>query len=108
MSKPMWPVMFDPIEPARPDRSQGLYVIGEQRQADWEHPQSRDWKKPKNAARRQQEPCWDPEPATRRLADEANGRTNTFRQPIHESLEAPVIGAHGARLDLIGQGIHPA
>src|SRR5262249_15220475 len=100
-----WPVMFDPIQAARPERPQEFYVIGKERQADWKHPQARDWKKPKNAAQRQEKRRWYPEPATGRLPDETNGRANGFRQPIDESLQAPVIGARGSRLGAARPGI---
>jgi hypothetical protein len=97
-------VMFDPIQGARPDTTQHCHIIGEERQADWKHPQSHERKKPKDAAHHQQKPCWNPEPATGRLPDEANGRANAFRQPIYKSLEAPVIRCRGSRLDLIRDG----
>jgi hypothetical protein len=54
MSQPMRSVMFDPIQNSGPERSQGPHVIGEQRQADRKHPQSRNRQKPKNAANGQQ------------------------------------------------------
>jgi len=73
MSQPIWSVMFDPIQSSGPERSQGPNVIGEKRQADWKHPQSRERKKPKNAAHRQENPRWNPEPAAGRMPDEANG-----------------------------------
>jgi len=94
----MWPVMFDPIQTARSERPQEFHVIGKERQADWKHPQARDWKKPKNAAQRQEKRRWNPEPPTGRLPDETNGRANGFRQPIDESLQTPVIDARGSRL----------
>jgi hypothetical protein len=97
-------VVFDPIQGARPDTAQRFHIIGEERQADWKHPQSHERKKPKKAARHQQKPRWNPEPATGRLPDEANGRANSSRQPIYEPLEAPVIRRRGSRLDLIRGG----
>jgi hypothetical protein len=54
MSQPIGSVMFDPIQSSRPERSQWLYVIGEQCKADRKHPQSRNRQKPKKAANRQQ------------------------------------------------------
>jgi hypothetical protein len=39
----MWPVMLDPIQSLGPERSKEPHVIGKERQADWKHPQSRDW-----------------------------------------------------------------
>jgi len=94
----MWPVMFDPIQAAGSERPQKFHVIGKERQADWKHPQTRDWKKPKDAAQRQEKRRWNPQPATGRLPDEMNGRASGSRQPIDESLQAPVIGARGSRL----------
>jgi len=46
--------MFDPIQSPGPERSQRLQVIGKEHQADWKHPQSGDWQKPKKASDREQ------------------------------------------------------
>jgi hypothetical protein len=46
--------MFDPIQHSGSQRSQETNVISEQRQADWQHPQSRDRQKPKNSTNGQQ------------------------------------------------------
>jgi hypothetical protein len=72
ISQPIWSVMFDPIQSSGPEGSQGLHVIGQQRQADWKHPQPSDRQKPKSAANCQQCSCWNPEPAGGWLPDEAN------------------------------------
>src|SRR5215469_9513878 len=73
ISQPIWSVMFDPIQSPGPEGSQGLHVVGEQRQADRQHPQASDRQKPKSAANGQQYSCWNSEPAGGGLPHEANG-----------------------------------
>jgi hypothetical protein len=54
LCQPIGPMTFDPIERSAPERSQWFHIIGEQRQTDRKHPQSRDRQKPENAADREQ------------------------------------------------------
>jgi hypothetical protein len=105
MSQPIRSVTFDPIQSSGSKRSQEPKVVGEQRQADRQHPQSGDRQKPKNAAKYQQQSRRNPKPPGGRLPDEANSRADAFRQPINESVEAPVVGAHSRRGHLIGNAL---
>jgi len=50
VSQPIRSMTFDPIKSSTPERSQRRHVFGEQRQTDWEHPQSGDRQKPEYAA----------------------------------------------------------
>jgi hypothetical protein len=86
--------MLDPIQSSGPERPQAVDIVGEERQADWKHPQSNHRQKPKKAAKCQQYPHWNPQPAARWLAQEANRCANALRKAIYKALEAPVIGAH--------------
>jgi hypothetical protein len=63
----MWTAMFDPIENSGSARPQQLHIVGEKCQTDWKHPESHDRQEP------QQQAHWNPEPATERLPEEANG-----------------------------------
>jgi hypothetical protein len=49
MRQPIRSMTFDPIKCSTPERSQWRHVLGEQRQADWKHPQSGDRQKPEYA-----------------------------------------------------------
>jgi hypothetical protein len=62
--------IFDPIQDSRPQQWQ---VFGNERQANWKHPESKDRQESHNAPKRQQYAYWDPEPAAGWLAEETNG-----------------------------------
>jgi hypothetical protein len=65
-------VMLDPLQDAGSERPQELYIIGEECQADWKHPESQDRQEPKNAANRQQQPHRKPKPSTGWLPERVN------------------------------------
>jgi hypothetical protein len=52
MRQPIWTVMFDPIQDSRPERPQRPHILGEERQADWKHPESHDRQESKKPAKR--------------------------------------------------------
>jgi hypothetical protein len=95
---------FDPIQNSGAKGPEQLHIIGEKRQADWKHPESHNWQEAKHPAKRQQYSRWNPQPATGWPPQGTNFRAKAARQPIHELLEATLIGAHCTRLELHVRG----
>jgi len=65
-------MLLDPIENAGSRCAQHTHIVGEECEADWEHPESQDRQGAKNPAKHQQDPQWNPQPPTRRLPHEAD------------------------------------
>jgi hypothetical protein len=96
MGKQVRPAPLDPIQRAFAQPPQQRHVLGEEEQAQRDHPQSKDREDRETTSDDQQQTCRDPRPARRRVSQPVYRHPPALRQAMEQTVESIAVVRRGA------------